>query len=152
MSLTDSMRGLTGAWKGTKRLWLHPGAPVKESTCVATVSLAANGRFLHVGYTWQEDGLQQGVLIIGIQKDGKTVGAAWIDSWHNGDLIMDLTGSVDTEGALDVRGSYPAPPGPDWGWRIKVRAVDATRWELRMYNITPDGQEADAVEIIFSRS
>ncbi len=152
MSLPSTFSSLTGAWKGTKQLWLMPGAPAKTSTAMATVSVAASGKFLHVGYTWQEETLQQGILIMGVEGDNKTVAATWIDSWHNGDRIMNCKGGLTAAGAFSVRANYPAPPGPDWGWRIEVEPVDAARWWLRMFNITPQGEEAKAVEIEFKRT
>jgi hypothetical protein len=145
------MASLTGAWAGTKKLWLMPGTPARESAARATVALAANGKFLHLGYTWNEDGIQQGVLIIGVEGDGKRVGAAWIDSWHNGDRIMTLQGDVSAAGAFSVAGTYPAPPGPDWAWRIEIHPNGTDSWQLVMFNITPQGEEAKAVEVDFRR-
>ncbi|MBM4203716.1 MAG: DUF1579 domain-containing protein [Gammaproteobacteria bacterium] len=149
MSLPSSMASLTGPWAGTKKLWLEPGTPVRESSAQANVAVAANGKFLHIGYTWNEKRIQHGVLIIGLESDGKRVGAAWIDSWHNGDPIMTLQGEVSTQGAFKVTGAYPAPPGPDWGWRIEVHPNGSDSWQLLMFNVTPQGEEAKAVEVEF---
>lgn len=51
MSLPSSMVSLTGSWAGTKKLWLEPDTPARESTAQANVAVAANGNFLHVCYT-----------------------------------------------------------------------------------------------------
>jgi hypothetical protein len=45
-------------------------------------------------------------------------------------------------GAVLVRGSYGVPPGPDWGWTIRVV----------MHNIWPNGREDLAVEATYTRT
>ena len=44
--------------------------------------------------------------------------------------LMALEGNSPDAASLGMRGSYPAPPGPDWGWRIAV---------------TPDGNKLTVV-------
>ncbi len=152
MSIPKSMKSIVGNWQATQRLWLAPAEPVRESAVTATVTLAAQGRFLHIAYTWYEGGPQDGVLLIGQAAESDQVKAGWVDSWHNGDNLMDCVGSLTAENAFSVRGSYPAPPGPDWGWRLVVKPeFGAEAWSLRMYNITPEGDEFLAVEAVFSR-
>jgi len=76
---------------------------------------------------------------------------AWIDSWHNGDRLMLCQGSLSVAGALSVKCSYSAPPGPDWGWRITLESPSNDAWRLVMHNITPQGDEQLAVEALFQR-
>jgi Protein of unknown function (DUF1579) len=153
MSVSGSFRALTGSFRGRKKLWVRPGEPVRESESSAQVSVAANGKFLHISYTWKEGELQQGLLIIGVEDDGQTVSAAWIDSWHNGDRMMVCRGGKTPSGGWSVRGSYPAPPGPDWGWRIEIQPGSGSdKWQLSMFNATPDGQEMLAVEVNYLRT
>lgn len=64
---------------------------------------------------------------------------------------MALTGMLAGSGEVAVEGSYPAPPGPDWGWRITLEQPSADALLMRMYNITPDGTAALAVEASYSR-
>jgi hypothetical protein len=59
---------------------------------------------------------------------------------------MDCRGSAKGEGGISVQGSYPAPPGPDWGWRIVVEPREGAGFRLEMRNVTPEGEEAIAVE------
>ena len=76
--------------------------------------------------------------------------AHWIDSWHNGFTVMTCDGTVNDSGVIDVRGTYPAPPGPDWGWRTVITpGVDTL--QVVMHNIWPDGREELAVEDWFTR-
>ena len=55
------------------------------------------------------------------------------------------------EGLVSVHGTYGAGEGPDWGWRITVEADGPDAFVMRMFNITPDGEEAPAVEATFTR-
>jgi hypothetical protein len=73
----------------------------------------------------------------------------WIDSWHNGDAVMACEGT-GSDGRVDVRGSYPAPSGPDWGWRIRVEPGSGSL-VIRMDNVSPDGEEYPAVEASYRR-
>ena len=65
-----------------------------------------------------------------------------------------LEGAIVTRpisnGNVEVRGSYPAGDGPDWGWRIVLSPARA-RLEITMFNVTPDGAEERAVEGIYAR-
>ncbi len=57
-----------------------------------------------------------------------------------------LPGQPDPLGSLSVQGTYAAPPGPDWGWRITL-SLDEDNWlRLGMVNIFPDGKVVDAVD------
>jgi hypothetical protein len=49
-------------------------------------------------------------------------------------------------------GSYAAPPGPDWGWRIEIAAEQCKALRLVMFNIWPDGKEELAVEAAYVRT
>jgi hypothetical protein len=64
--------------------------------------------------------------------------------------------SFETEVGDDVqiimRGSYPAPEGPDWGWRIEIEPKAPDAFELCLFNIAPDGQEALAVLADYERA
>ena len=41
---------------------------------------------------------------------------------------MLLEGSLTGRGGVALLGSYPAPPGPDWGWRITLEPGEAGTW------------------------
>ncbi len=141
-----------GEWQGTKQLYLAPppAAPASSASTL-TVAPIAGGSFLQFNYNWTyEDEEQTGVLWIGCDGDGATATAAWVDSFHMSSKIMSCTGTA-ADGVIDVRGSYEAPPGPDWGWTIKVQAISANELKIVMHNIWPEGQEDLAVEIAYTR-
>jgi hypothetical protein len=66
---------------------------------------------------------------------------------------MICLGTEPEDATLTLSGTYAAPPGPDWGWRIEITAgpgVDALR--ITMHNIWPDGErEETAVEAVYTR-
>jgi hypothetical protein len=68
----------------------------------------------------------------------------------SGRLLM-CSGGVDASGAVAVTGSYQAPPGPDWGWRIELSMPAPDSLCMRMFNIEPDGSEELAVQADFVR-
>lgn len=139
-----------GAWRGTSRLHdPNTGAP-EDSASTATVSPVLDGRFVRLEYTWSYQGKPQaGSLMVGRERDPDVMAAIWIDSWHMSDKLMVCRGVADASGRLSVRGSYEAPSGPDWGWRIDVTPGD-TGLTIAMWNVTPEGEESLAVEATYA--
>ena len=152
MSVPEPLAALVGRWTGTMRLWMSPAEPAQQSDSTATVSLAARGRFLSLEYTWSEEGVPQaGQILIGHEPRSGAVTAVWIDSWHMGDKMMICQGSLGPDGAVTLRGAYAAPPGPDWGWQIRLAPTPRGTFEIVMYNVTPEGKAQVAVEVGYSR-
>lgn len=151
MAVPPAISALVGRWQGTNRLWLDPDEPADESAATAVFKPTGQGKIGTLEYTWAYDGEpQQGFLMFSQLKE-KTV-AAWADSWHNHDGIMQMTGAAEASGELWVKGSYAAPPGPDWGWRLALHPDSADQFRLIMHNISPEGEAMLAVEAVFSRA
>ncbi len=153
MNDTGKLGGIAGQWSGTNQLWVMPGDPVRESETSATVAFTARGSIAVISYTWDYEGEpQEGTLMV---RSGEAtpddVEVVWVDSWHTAKKFMLFKSDSEHEGLVAVRGSYAAPPGPDWGWRIVLDADSANEFHILMYNITPDGQEALAVEARYAR-
>ena len=124
----------------------------KRTCCTAIITLAAQSRFLSIQYNWSDsDQPQDGLLIVSHAESLQTVHAVWIDSWHMGDLFMWLKGNLTTADSVSVQGSYAASPGPDWGWRIDIETGASDRFRGVMYNISPEGEQALAVEANYTR-
>jgi hypothetical protein len=155
MTVTGRLAKYAGSWSGTSTLQdEHPrGIPRAESLSTATVTSILGGNFLRIDYTWSYDGKpEEGSLLLGgfPQEGGVTV--HWIDTWHNGNVVMACRGGMTSDGGISVYGSYAAPPGPDWGWRIDVLPEGSEKWRLVMYNISPEGVEGPAVDATYTRS
>jgi hypothetical protein len=148
--LNDLLAG-AGEWRGKNTLQdPEMGMQPVTTDSSAVVTPLLDGRFVRIDYTWSYKGApQSGSMLIGHQKKAGTLTLHWIDSWHNGEKVMACEGAA-TAGVVDVRGSYPAPTGPDWGWRIVV-APAAGALAVRMANISPEGQEYPAVEAHYTR-
>lgn len=152
MSIPAKLIGAMGKWSGHNKLWFEPTAAAIESTTTAEITGEAAGRMLLMRYTWEYDGKPcDGIVLLGDDIKAGRCDAAWADSFHNGHRLMPLTGAAAGDGDISVRGSYPAPPGPDWGWRITFEHPSSDVLVMRMYNIMPDGTEALAVEASYAR-
>jgi hypothetical protein len=152
MAVPGSLAALVGRWSAEHKLWLAPHAPVRLSASTATVALGAGGDALLVTYTWSDEGKPaEGVLLLQHDPASGVATGAWTDSWHLRGTVMFCRGGISAESTVTVRGSYAAPPGPDWGWSIEIAPVDAQAFRLRMFNITPQNESALAVEAEFRR-
>jgi hypothetical protein len=66
MSVPEGLEDLVGEWSGTNKLWLTPDEPVRESETTASVTLAAQGKFITIAYTWSFEGEpQDGLIVLG---------------------------------------------------------------------------------------
>jgi hypothetical protein len=147
------LASLAGRWHGTSRLvlsWKTPSEFRSEST--AEVRRVAGGRAVTVTYTWAHEGKPcEGFLLVARDGASDAAHVTWMDSWHQRDRPMHSAGTVDPRGGVEVRGSYPAPPGPDWGWRTLLAPTDDGGFTLTMYNVAPDGAEELAFENVYGR-
>ena len=150
MSIPTNMSSLLGNWAGLNHLWLTPAESARLSDTTATITFTAQGKFLSIRYTWAYEGQpQDGLLLVGREAQQNLFKSVWIDSWHTQDSFMLCQGSLDSQGSLSLLGSYPAPPGPDWGWRIVIGPGDSNSLLITMLNISPDGMEHRAVEALY---
>jgi hypothetical protein len=152
MSTPSELKNLSGKWQGTSKLWLTPQEPVRLSESLAELSSIAQEQFTEIQYSWAYEGKPQaGRIILGQAAESKVVKAVWFDTWHMMNQFMICEGDVDDTGAVRVKGSYSAPPGPDWGWQITIEPIEQGAFRLLMHNILPDGQKFLAVEVTYSR-
>ncbi|MEO8103148.1 MAG: DUF1579 family protein [Betaproteobacteria bacterium] len=153
MSFPPRFTALSGEWKGTKRVYLSGASgPEKLSASRMTIAKAARGTFLLLDYTWKfEADSHEGVLLLGYDDSQRAATAAWGDSWHMNRKVMHCTGEIDGDGVFNVRGSYEVRPGPDLGWRIALKVIDANSITLVMHNIAHRGTEELAVQAEFAR-
>ena len=141
-----------GRWEGQKEVFLGDGPEADiMSTTNLVVGLVA-GNFLRFSYEWQHDGEAKiGLLLVGREPDKGEATGAWMDSWHQSRQIMALSGEIEDTGRIDLKGSYKAPPGPDWGWRIGIASESRDELAITMNNIFPDGKEVLGVRAVYQR-
>jgi hypothetical protein len=145
-----------GSWEGTARTWFEPDELADTSPVKGSFRSVLDGRFVVHEYEGPLMGhSMKGVALHGYTLHEKRFETAWIDSCHNATRIMLSLGEQGAWSGGDVGsvlGSYPAPEGPDWGWRTEIDVSGAPeRLVVRHYNVTPDGQEAIGVEFDYTR-
>jgi len=152
MAALDLLTELSGNWRGSNQLWLSPEAPGQESETEIEIRIIAQGQFNEIRYTWAYKGQpQEGRLFLGQETRQEGVKAVWFDTWHMREEFMVCKGNASEDGSVSVQGSYPAPPGPDWGWQITIEPKGSDAFRLLMHNITPEGEKMLAVEAVYSR-
>ena len=152
MTFDDFKSAITGEWVGTKLLYMAPPPePPVSSHSRLSVAPVAGDRFLQFNYDWiYEDARQTGVLLFGSDEEN-AASAAWVDSFHMSSKVMFCAGRT-ADASAELRGSYAAPPGPDWGWRIAIRSLSPRELQIVMHNISPEGQEDLAVQLDYTRN
>lgn len=152
MSAFDALAACAGSWRGTNLLYYPPNEPPAASPSEMTVTPLLGGRFVRLAYTWAfGDQAHEGEMLVGHVPKESQASMHWIDTFHYGRKVLALTGATEDGAPLSVRGSYPAPPGPDWGWRITVETAEAGKaLRIVMYNIEPDGPDDIAVEMAYT--
>lgn len=154
MKLTEIHDNLIGDWTGANLLrlsWLTPSD--YHSSSRLSVAPVAKGKFLSFTYTWShEEVSQEGLILLGYDDKQEVATAAWVDSWHMSSKTMSCQGEIDERGAIVLRGSYEAPPGPDWGWRIVITPNSGKELQIIMYNCSPEGAEELAVQADYKRN
>ena len=144
---------LAGTWVGTARTWFEPDKLADASPITGTIRSLLDGRFALHEYRSSLQGKPiTGVAIHGYHFDLERYETAWIDSAHCGTAIMFSLGAHSGDDApVSVLGSYPVPGGEPWGWRTAFELPEPDRLVITHYNIMPDGTEARAVEIQYTR-
>jgi hypothetical protein len=153
MKLIEVQDQLLGDWTGSNLLrlsWLTLSD--YHSSSRLSVAPVAKGKFLSFTYMWSHENVShEGLILLGYDDQQEMATAAWVDSWHMSSKIMSCQGKIDEQGAIVLRGSYEAPPGPDWGWRIVITPKSGSGLQIVMYNITPEGAEDLAVQADYKR-
>ena len=138
-------------WTGTSTLKDPANGVDTPSASSATIAPALHDKFVRIGYTWSYGGTaHEGLIMIAHDPKSAACQLYWGDPFHMGRSIMTLHGTIEAA-SLSAKGSYAAPPGPDWGWRIDVSAT-ADSLRITMYNITPEGDEDLAVRAEYTQS
>jgi Protein of unknown function (DUF1579) len=141
------LSALRGEWHGAYRVWLAPGQLTVDCPSTLRAEPVLEGRFVRLDYTWSIDGAAQaGQMLVG---PGPQM--AWVDLWHNGGQIMfcEAVRGAD-DGEFNVLGAYGLPEGR-CGWRTTIEAPEPDVVVVTMWNISPDGAEAKAVEAAYTR-
>jgi hypothetical protein len=152
MSVLHGLTACAGAWRGKNTLHDSNAGRPDESTSELSVTPVLGGKFMRLDYTWAHQGEpQEGSLLLGFDPKAGLVSGYWIDTWHMGRKVMACQGSTPEGGTISVQGSYAAPPGSDWGWRIEITPENGQTIRIAHFNVDPDGNEEPTVEASYSR-
>lgn len=146
--------GRVGRFSGRNQLWLEgPRAEPSESNAEVELEALLPGRLLRCSLKWRhEETHHLGALLLAWDRRADRVTGAWIDSFHQSGHVMHLEGTLAADGSVSLEGRYPAPPGPDWGWRIRLRSGSVDSLEIEIDNVDPEGNAELAVAISLART
>lgn len=141
-----------GDWIGTTKTFFEPGVLADESPWEGTITPVHHGMFVTHRYQGSLNGKPlTGMAMLGFNTTTRRFQCSWIDSFHNGSAMMFCEGLPDADG-VNVMGHYAVADGSaPWGWRTTMELGSPDQLIIRMYNITPDGEEALAVETQYRR-
>ena len=144
---------LVGRWRGTARTLMGPDADPLEAPWEGEVTSLLGGRFVRFTYRSSVQGtLIAGDMTLAYEAGEKQWRISWIDSFHTSPAILVSTGPAK-DGPINVFAKYFAAEGhPHWGWRSEVHDPDGDGWTVRMFNVTPEGEELLGIEILLTRA
>ncbi|WP_165226821.1 DUF1579 family protein [Aquisphaera insulae] len=143
MNPIESLSARAGNWRGVNTLEDPNTGKPEESPSKLSVVPVLGGRFVRLDYVWSYQGKpQEGSLLVGFDPKSGEISGHWIDTWHNGRNVLACKGKAtpesDPASSFGMLGSYPAPPGPDWNWRIEIDTGEGSL-RIRHINIIPEG-------------
>lgn len=150
--MEELLKSFVGSWEGTCSTWFEPGKLADDSKINGEIKQMNGVPFLRHTYQSAIQGkVRFGEETIAFDTIVKKFQVSWFDSFHMNYAIMFSEG-VQTETGFSVTGQYSVSEGKPWGWKTVYQMTDSDHLTITAYNITPEGQEAKAVETVYKRT
>ncbi len=151
--MLTALRACAGRWTGSSILQDPDTGLPESSASTANITPIVNGRFVRIDYTWSyKEKPQDGLLLLGTDPQTGMATAYWVDSWHMGHQALTCVDAKPQASMFTLKGSFPAPSGPDWGWIIELVPNPEGQFTIRMFNVEPGGPRDLAVEANYTRA